>query len=263
MDIIVFTVANHCMKNVYILNFSSPHFPEFGLNTDKYSVSLRIQSECRKIWTKKTPNTEKFYAVNDIYIFFEQLFNPSITKLLFHFILMLSNIQQSLQQGPGKHWKLNMRKKYLKLPNVSRIDFRKKPFSMFKGSHNDDMIVLRRWIRFLKSNLTHFLSILCKLITRDLLPECKNLFPVRGGKSTFINLSSKLIFLRNQSESFLQSQFRVTLWTQTVNWTYIRCSEKVQDFFWKSYVQLLFLCLNGWWNRFVFDGIYNGLLKKI
>ena len=28
-----------------------------------YSVNLRIQSECGKIWTRKTPNTDTFYAV--------------------------------------------------------------------------------------------------------------------------------------------------------------------------------------------------------
>ena len=28
-----------------------------------YSVSLRIQSECGKIWTRKTPNTNSFHAV--------------------------------------------------------------------------------------------------------------------------------------------------------------------------------------------------------
>ena len=38
-------------------------FPAFGLNTERYSVSLRIQSECRKMRTKITPNTDTFYAV--------------------------------------------------------------------------------------------------------------------------------------------------------------------------------------------------------
>ena len=33
--------------------FSGPYFPALGLNTERYSVSLHIQSECRKIWTKK------------------------------------------------------------------------------------------------------------------------------------------------------------------------------------------------------------------
>ena len=32
---------------------SGPYFPVFGLNTKIYSVNLRIQSECRKIRTRK------------------------------------------------------------------------------------------------------------------------------------------------------------------------------------------------------------------
>ena len=30
----------------------------FGLNTEKYGASLRIQSECGKIWTRITPNMD-------------------------------------------------------------------------------------------------------------------------------------------------------------------------------------------------------------
>ena len=33
--------------------FSGPYFPAFGLITERYEVSLRIQSECRKIQTRK------------------------------------------------------------------------------------------------------------------------------------------------------------------------------------------------------------------
>ena len=38
-------------------------FSPFGLNTEIYSVSLRIQSKYGKIRTRKTPNTDTFYAV--------------------------------------------------------------------------------------------------------------------------------------------------------------------------------------------------------
>ena len=44
--------------------FSGPYFSAFGLNTERYGVSLRIQSECGKVQTRKTPNTDTFYAVN-------------------------------------------------------------------------------------------------------------------------------------------------------------------------------------------------------
>ena len=53
----------HCVKSVRIRSYSGPYFPAFGVNTERYGVSLRIQSECGKIWTRKTPNTDTFHAV--------------------------------------------------------------------------------------------------------------------------------------------------------------------------------------------------------
>ena len=53
----------HCVKSVHIRSFSGPYFPAFGLNTERYGVSLPIQSECGKIRTRKTPNTDTFQAV--------------------------------------------------------------------------------------------------------------------------------------------------------------------------------------------------------
>ena len=42
---------------------SNPYFPAFGLNTERYEASLRIQSECGKMRKRTTPNTDTFYAV--------------------------------------------------------------------------------------------------------------------------------------------------------------------------------------------------------
>ena len=53
----------HCLKSVRIWSFSGPHIPAFGLNTERYSASLQIQSECGKIQTRKTPYKDIFYAV--------------------------------------------------------------------------------------------------------------------------------------------------------------------------------------------------------
>ena len=53
----------HCVKVVPIWSFPGPHFLAFGLNMERYSVSLRIQSECGEIRTRKTPNTDTFRAV--------------------------------------------------------------------------------------------------------------------------------------------------------------------------------------------------------
>ena len=46
--------------------FSGPYFPGFGLNTEKYGVSFRIQSECRKIRIRK----------NSVFGHFSRSFKP-------------------------------------------------------------------------------------------------------------------------------------------------------------------------------------------
>ena len=40
-------------KRPYLELYSGPHFPAFGLNTERYSVFLRIQSKCGKKRTRK------------------------------------------------------------------------------------------------------------------------------------------------------------------------------------------------------------------
>ena len=55
--------TTHCVKSIRIRSFSGPFFAEFGLNPERYVVSLLIQSECGKIQTSKTANTDTSYAV--------------------------------------------------------------------------------------------------------------------------------------------------------------------------------------------------------
>ena len=59
-----FCLGSHCVKSVHIRSYSGPYFPAFGLNTERYGVSFRIQSECRKIWARITPNMETFQTVS-------------------------------------------------------------------------------------------------------------------------------------------------------------------------------------------------------
>ena len=58
--------AKHCMKSVCIRSFSGLHFHTFGLNTERYSVSLHSQSERREMRTRKTPNTDTIHTVKQI-----------------------------------------------------------------------------------------------------------------------------------------------------------------------------------------------------
>ena len=53
----------HCAKSVRIQSYSGSHFPAFGLNTERYAVSLCIQSECGKVRTRITQNMDSFHAV--------------------------------------------------------------------------------------------------------------------------------------------------------------------------------------------------------
>ena len=59
------------VKSVRIWRYSSPHFSAFGLNTEKYSVYLRIQSEWEKMRTRITPNRDTFYAVQNSIKYFK------------------------------------------------------------------------------------------------------------------------------------------------------------------------------------------------
>ena len=60
---LVSTYDKHCVKSVRIRSYSGLYFPAFGLNRERYRVSLRIQSECGKLRTRITPNTGTFYTV--------------------------------------------------------------------------------------------------------------------------------------------------------------------------------------------------------
>ena len=62
-DSLIWWRDRHCVKSVHIRNYSGPYIPAFGLNMERYGVSLHIQSECGKIRTRITPNTDIFHAL--------------------------------------------------------------------------------------------------------------------------------------------------------------------------------------------------------
>ena len=74
---------SHRVKSIRIRSYSDPHFPALGLNTERHSVSLRIQSECGKMRTRVTPNTENFQAV-------------SLTKMKSTTVLLVKLFQRTL-----------------------------------------------------------------------------------------------------------------------------------------------------------------------
>ena len=52
----------HCVKSVRIRSYSGSHFLAFGLNTERYFVSLHIQSELEKMRTRIIPNKDTFHV---------------------------------------------------------------------------------------------------------------------------------------------------------------------------------------------------------
>ena len=65
----------HCIQSARIRSFSGPYFPSFGPHTERYEVSLCIQSECGKKRTRKSPNTDTFNVVITLANFIIQLSN--------------------------------------------------------------------------------------------------------------------------------------------------------------------------------------------
>ena len=59
-------IIQYYVKSVRVQSYSCPYFPEFGLNTERHEVSLHIQSECGKIRTRITPNTDTFRQCNTL-----------------------------------------------------------------------------------------------------------------------------------------------------------------------------------------------------
>ena len=68
------------MKSVRIRSFPGPHFPAFGLITERFR---RIQYKCRKIRTRNIENTDNFHAVTRTATFKDITYhNILLTQLL-------------------------------------------------------------------------------------------------------------------------------------------------------------------------------------
>ena len=68
----------HSIKSVRIRSYSGLHFPAFGLNTE----TLHIQSECGKMQTRITLNTDTFHVVLIIVFCFQIFLVYKTNKLL-------------------------------------------------------------------------------------------------------------------------------------------------------------------------------------
>ena len=74
---------------------SGPYFLVFGLNTESYSLNLRIQSKCRKIWST-------FHAVMKYKLFLDP-FSPVIKRLKKHKKITLNDhISKTMTNSESK-----------------------------------------------------------------------------------------------------------------------------------------------------------------
>ena len=73
-EIVLQFIQSHCIKGVRIRSFSGWYSPAFGLNMEVYSVNLCIQSECGKIRSRKTPNTDTFHALSATFLYTHPMF---------------------------------------------------------------------------------------------------------------------------------------------------------------------------------------------
>ena len=76
----------NCIKSVRIRIYSGSHLLTFGLNTERYSVYLRIQFECGKMRSRITPNMDAFHEVWKLLTnFYKKLLHICLTGFyIFH-----------------------------------------------------------------------------------------------------------------------------------------------------------------------------------
>ena len=70
-----FNAVKYCVKSIHIRSYSKKHFPTFRLNTERYSVSLHVQSEGRKMRIRTIPDTLIFYALKMVGVYLKLLRN--------------------------------------------------------------------------------------------------------------------------------------------------------------------------------------------
>ena len=117
------------MTSVRIRSFTGPYFLAFGLDTERYGVSLRIQSECRKIQTKETPNMNTFHVVREIHT--GKYFSGNIIiKPSNRFSRVLNDFKQkpvcliaNTNQMPGFRMKCNTLLKQFNLDEMTFSEF--------------------------------------------------------------------------------------------------------------------------------------------
>ena len=87
------------VKIVRIWSFSSPYFPEYGVNTEMYIVNSSIQFKCGKIRTRKALNMDTFHAAlawNGPIIFLFTAFSLISARGIFRILRNICDVLRNL-----------------------------------------------------------------------------------------------------------------------------------------------------------------------
>ena len=123
-----FWTSKHCVKSVQIRSFSGPYFPPLGLDMERYGVSLRIQSECGKIRTRKNSVFRHFSRGAKLVISKSTSLLLHIRKNIFH------ENANTFETGPVM---ISMKKRgFFWVGDLSET------FSKFVNSHENNLIYI-------------------------------------------------------------------------------------------------------------------------
>ena len=79
----------HCVKSARIHSYSGSYFPVFGLNAERYGVSLRIQSECGKMQSRMSLDMDTFQEVRISFMEFFIHYIIPFLSLIINFLIII------------------------------------------------------------------------------------------------------------------------------------------------------------------------------
>ena len=143
-------------------SYSGLRFPAFGLNKERYGVSLRIDSEYGKIRTRITPNTDTFYGV--LSFNFEIAGAKLMCRTIFDNYYTVAELQLKLKWD---NWQV-----YYRFSLKTKVNIPAQVFNVFKVVWFNNHLLLQQ---ILLSNLKHaniLLLFLWRVIVIDKTCKC-------------------------------------------------------------------------------------------
>ena len=115
--------------------FSGSYFPAFGLNTERSGVSLRIQSECGKIWTRN--NSVFGHFTSSVSDCFYVILGRHISRKLQSMLTETRQISNLRSQDVSKEILSDLVRKNVAEFSDKFFHFQYATLEMFKGALNN------------------------------------------------------------------------------------------------------------------------------